>query len=91
MILDMSVTAGCVASIVVLVRQLLRRAPKKYSYLLWLVVAFRLVCPFSFNSDISIFNLSAFRFVNLQQYDTQGNETDGTAGTYTDGKNSVSE
>lgn len=91
MILDMSITAGCVASIVVLVRQLLRRAPKKYSYLLWLVVAFRLVCPFSFNSDISIFNLSAFRFVNLQQYDTQGNETDGTAGTYTDGKNSVSD
>ena len=87
----MSITAGCVASIVVLVRQLLRRAPKKYSYLLWLVVAFRLVCPFSFNSDISIFNLSAFRFVNLQQYDIQGNETDSTAGTYTDGKNSVSD
>jgi hypothetical protein len=43
------------------------------------------------NKDISIFNLSAFRFVNLQQYDTQGNETDGTAGTYTDGKNSVSD
>ncbi len=87
----MSITAGCVACIVVLVRQLLRRAPKKYSYLLWLVVAFRLVCPFSLNSDISIFNLSAFRFVNLQQYDIQGNETDSTAGTYTDGKNSVSD
>lgn len=45
-VLDMSITAGCVASIVVLVRQLLRRAPKKYSYLLWLVVAFRLVMSF---------------------------------------------
>ena len=30
---------------VLLVRLALRKAPKKWSYLLWLVVAFRLCCP----------------------------------------------
>lgn len=64
----MSLTAGCVTAVVILVRQLLRRAPKRYSYLLWLVVAFRLVCPFSFNSDISIFNLKMFGVADLMQY-----------------------
>lgn len=64
-ILDMSITAGCVAAVVILVRQLLKRVPKKYSYLLWLVVAFRLVCPVSFSSNISIFNLKAFGWADL--------------------------
>ena len=67
-ILNMSLTAGCVTAVVILARQFLRRAPKKYSYLLWLVVAFRLVCPFSFNSDISVFNLKAFDFINGNAY-----------------------
>ena len=76
----MSLTAGCVTAVVILVRQLLRRAPKRYSYLLWLVVAFRLVCPFSFNSDISIFNLKMFGFADLMQYQyTVTENTDNTA------------
>ncbi len=77
----MSLTAGCVTAVVILVRQLLRRAPKRYSYLLWLVVAFRLVCPFSFNSDISIFNLKMFGFADLMQYQyTVTENTGNTAG-----------
>ena len=82
-ILNMSLTAGCVTAVVILARQFLRRAPKKYSYLLWLVVAFRLVCPFSFNSDISVFNLKAFDFINGNAY--QGAQPDEkTAGAMKD-------
>lgn len=73
-ILNMSFTAGCATAVVILARQFLRRAPKKYSYLLWSVVAFRLVCPFSFNSDISVFNLKTFDFINGNAY--QGAQPD---------------
>lgn len=53
----MSIIAGyCVLAVLVL-RWLFRKAPKKYTYLLWLVVAFRLVCPLTVDSAFSIFNL----------------------------------
>lgn len=81
----MSLTAGCVTAVVILVRQLLRRAPKRYSYLLWLVVAFRLVCPFSFNSDISIFNLKMFGFADLMQYQYTVTENAGNTDGINDG------
>lgn len=44
-ILQMSLTASFVIAAVLLVRLLLRRAPRRYSYVLWLVVLIRLVCP----------------------------------------------
>ena len=57
-ILEMSIIAGyCVLAVLVL-RWLFRKAPKKYTYLLWLVVAFRLVCPLTVDSAFSIFNLN---------------------------------
>lgn len=56
-ILEMSLTAGIVIMMVLFVRCLIRGLPKSYAYMLWLVVAFRLVVPFSANSDISIFNV----------------------------------
>lgn len=59
-ILNMSLTAGYCILAVLAVRLLLRRAPKKYAYLLWLVVAFRLCCPVSINSSLSLFNLGVF-------------------------------
>ncbi len=52
-ILNMSLSASCVALIVILVRLLLRKAPKIYSYALWAVVFFRLVCPFSIQLPVS--------------------------------------
>ena len=55
-ILEMSLTASIVILVVMLARMLLSKAPKKYAYLLWLVVAFRLCVPFSFESSISIVN-----------------------------------
>lgn len=57
-VLNMSLTGGVVILAVLLMRLLMRKAPRKFCYLLWLVVAFRLVIPFSFESAISIFNLS---------------------------------
>lgn len=44
----MSLTASITILVVLAVRVLLRRLPKIYSYLLWVVVIFRLVCPVSF-------------------------------------------
>jgi len=56
-VVNMSITASCVAIGVILVRLLLKKAPKIFSYVLWAPVLFRLVCPFSFNSEFSFFNL----------------------------------
>lgn len=41
-VLNMSLTASYCILAVLVVRWLLHRAPKKYAYLLWFVVAFRL-------------------------------------------------
>ena len=59
-ILNMSMTASYIILAVIIARLLLRRAPKKYSYALWAVALFRLVCPVSFKSVISIFALKPF-------------------------------
>jgi len=56
-ILNMSITASYVALAVLFVRLLLHKAPKKYSYVLWSFVLFRLFCPFSFQSMFSLFGL----------------------------------
>lgn len=56
-ILNMSLTAGyCIAAVIVL-RFLLRRQAKILSYLLWSVVLFRLLCPFSFTSSFSLLRM----------------------------------
>lgn len=59
-ILNMSVTAGYCILAVFLLRLLFRKAPRKYLYVLWLAVAFRLVCPVSVSTEFSLFNLEAF-------------------------------
>jgi bla regulator protein blaR1 len=56
-VLNMSLTASYVAVGVILIRLLLKKAPKIFSYALWLAVLIRLVCPFSFTSAFSFFNL----------------------------------
>ncbi len=55
-VLKMSAVGSIVILAVILVRFLLRGAPKIYSYLLWSIVAFRLLCPVALTSNISIFN-----------------------------------
>jgi beta-lactamase regulating signal transducer with metallopeptidase domain len=53
-VLNMSITATYVALAVIMVRLLLKRAPRIFSYALWAVVWFRLVCPLSFESAFSL-------------------------------------
>ena len=42
-ILNMSLTASVISVTVIILRLLLKRAPKVYSYMLWSVVLFRLL------------------------------------------------
>lgn len=52
-----SVTAGMIIVVLIAVRVLLRRAPKIFSYALWGIVLFRLLCPISISSGFSAFRL----------------------------------
>ena len=51
---NMSLTASVVILAVLAVRLLLRRAPKVFAYALWDVVLFRLLCPVSVTSAVSL-------------------------------------
>ena len=53
-VLDMSKTAAIVIAVVLLARLILKRAPKVFSYALWAVVLFRLLCPVSLETTVSI-------------------------------------
>lgn len=54
---NMSITASYVILFVLFARLLLKKAPKIFSYSLWLAVLFRLIFPFSFSSSFSFFRL----------------------------------
>ena len=53
-ILNMSLTGSIVIAVVLLARFMLKRAPKIYSYALWAVVLFRLLCPLSISASLSV-------------------------------------
>ncbi len=59
-VVNMSISASAVILAVLLARFALQKAPKKYSYLLWAVVGFRLAVPGSLKSALSLFNLKLF-------------------------------
>lgn len=56
-VLEMSWRAGYCILAVLAVRALFYKAPRRYLYGLWLVAAFRLVCPVSVSTEFSLFNL----------------------------------
>lgn len=58
-ILNMSMTGSIVILLVMLARLLLKRTPKIFSYALWAVVLFRLLCPVAFTAPVSV--LEAFQ------------------------------
>lgn len=62
-ILNMSITASYVAIVVIFIRFIIKKAPKNFSFVLWIAVLFRLVCPISFMSKLSIFN-----FINQNSF-----------------------
>ena len=53
-VLRMSATGALVILAVLLARLALRRAPRVFSYALWAVVLFRLLCPFTIESAFSL-------------------------------------
>ena len=72
-LIDMSIMATVVIAVVLIVRALLGKVPKKYAYILWVIVGIRLICPVGISSPLSIYNL-----VNVSDYsiyDRQQTET----------------
>jgi len=75
-VLNMSLKASYAIIIVIFVRFLLKKAPKTISYALWLVVAFRLVVPFSFQSAFSLMPRSTgvgLVYLGVSEKQMQGN------------------
>lgn len=67
---NLSLAASMVVPVVFAARLLLRRMPKMYSYVLWIAVFFRAVCPVSFSSPVSLFQaFSAVWTTNGSQLD----------------------
>jgi len=56
-VLDMSLKASWVILAILLIRLFLKKAPRKYAYVLWSVVGFRLLCPVSFQAVFSLFHI----------------------------------
>ena len=59
-LLNMSLLASVLVLAVVLLRIVLKKAPKKIICALWILVAFRLICPISISSSLSVFNVLNF-------------------------------
>lgn len=57
-ILNMGITGSIAILAVLLFRILLIKAPKRFSYVLWGIVLFRLLCPVSFSSSVSLLNFA---------------------------------
>ncbi|MBQ8603772.1 MAG: peptidoglycan DD-metalloendopeptidase family protein [Oscillospiraceae bacterium] len=55
-VVNMSITASFAIIAVLILRLFLKKQPKIMSYALWLVVLFRLLCPWSLPSEFSAYN-----------------------------------
>ena len=53
-IINMSISASWLVLVVLILRFVLKKAPKWVNILLWGIVAIRLICPFSFESTLSL-------------------------------------
>lgn len=53
-ILNMSINASWIVLFVLILRFILKKAPKNFRVILWALVAVRLVCPYSFESVLSL-------------------------------------
>ena len=51
-IINMSISASWLVLAVLILRFVLKKAPKWINVLLWGIVAIRLICPFSFESTL---------------------------------------
>ena len=53
-VIKMSLVSLYCIGFVLFVRLFLKKAPKIYSYLLWMIVFIRLICPFALESPVSL-------------------------------------
>ncbi len=53
-LLDMSISASYIIAFIILLRFFMKKTPKYIFCILWGIVAFRLICPFSFESSFSL-------------------------------------
>lgn len=67
-ILNMSLTASVAIVFVLLLRLLLKKAPKVISYAIWAVVLIRLLCPVSIESGLSLFDLFDTPTVDMTEH-----------------------
>lgn len=64
-LLNMSLAGGAVILVIAALRLLLRRVPKKYSCLLWLLALVRLLWPFTIPSPISLLPVNGESLVEM--------------------------
>lgn len=57
-VLKMGFTGSIVILVVLIARAMLFKAPKVFSYILWCIVLFRLLCPVSFFTNISVLQIT---------------------------------
>ena len=68
-IAGMSLTACVVIAAVILLRFLLKKAPKVFSYALWTVVFFRLLCPFTLELPSAVVTPVEIETVDMTHYE----------------------
>lgn len=65
MMINMSITATYIAIIIILIRGIfMRKAPKIFSYVLWSILLFRLISPFTISSSLSLMNIISPPVIN---------------------------
>lgn len=69
-VFNMSLAAAVVILAVILLRIILKRAPKIFSYLLWTAVIFRLLCPFTLVLPFAPLRSDMVSFENFRNADT---------------------
>ena len=79
-LLNMSITAGWLILAVIILRFLLKKAPRWICCFLWMLVAIRLICPFSPESVFSVIPSSE----TILQYTIASDELSGNFGAVPD-------
>ncbi|MBR6528176.1 MAG: hypothetical protein IKT45_09600 [Lachnospiraceae bacterium] len=70
-VLSMSLTGSIVVLFVLLARWVLKKSPRIFSYGLWAIVLFRLLCPVAPVSELSLLNLLSDPIYSLQSQKDQ--------------------
>ena len=72
-VIEMSITASVVIDVIIVLRLLMRKAPKVLSYVLWAAALFRLLCPISFELPAAPVPSIELPYIsNASDYSTNG-------------------